>query len=67
MRKQLVLDMEKRWGEVQNWKQGGCDCNSYCVRKANVKIEQSTYTERKEALIRDQAITLRGMRRSRAK
>ena len=66
-RKIVVEDMERRYGEVYNWMVGGCDCKGWCKRKAAVKIEQSAYAERKEALIRDQRNELRSMRRTGAK
>ena len=66
-RKIIVDDMEMRYGEVENWKVGGCDCVGWCKRKAAIKVEQSAYAERTEALIRDQRNGLRSMRRTGAK
>lgn len=62
MRKQFVEDTENRWGEVSDWKVGGCGCDRYCKRKANIKIEQSFDAERKEALIRDKRNGVRSVR-----
>ena len=62
MRKQFVADMENRWGEVENWKVGGCDCDRYCKRKANIKIEQSAYAERKETLTKGKRTAVRSVR-----
>ena len=66
IRKIMVEAIEKQFGEVHDWKVGGCACTTICERKSRVKVEQSTYAERKETLIRDQRNGLRSMRRSRA-
>lgn len=66
LRKQMVAVMEKSYGEVNNWKSGGCDCVKVCKRKANIKIEQSAYAERKETPINSKGTTVRSVRKSRS-
>ena len=65
LRKIMVDQIERHYGEVHDWKVGGCACKNYCEQKARVKVEQSAYAERKETPFRDQRNGLRSMRRGR--